>query len=153
MNNKMKPIRLDFKPSKILTLIIGVICIGAIAILIPLVLNWQIKLLLGFAILSASLYAICQHGLLILPWSCVALNVNSDNILTLMLANGRQLPATLCRDSVVNPYLTVMHCKVQDAPILLRWFSRHLVLLPDMLDADGYRQLRVWLRWGQSFPI
>ena len=144
----MKPIRLDFKPSVILTLIIGVISIGAIAILIPLALDWQIKLLLSFAILSASLYAICLHGLLLLPWSCVALHVNSDNTLTLMLGNGRQLLATLCRDSVVTPYLTVVNFKVKDVPIFMRWLSPHLVLLPDMLDQEMYRQLRVWLRWG-----
>lgn len=148
MNNKMKPIRLDFKPSVILTLTISLIGICAFAILIPLALDWQIKLLLGLAILSASLYAIFLHGLLVLPWSCVALRVNSDNTLNLMLANGRQLPATLCRDSVVTPYLTVVNCKAKDATIFMRWFSPHLVLLPDMLDKETYRKFRVWLRWG-----
>lgn len=149
MNNKMKLMRLDFKPSVILTLIIGAISLGAIAILIPLALDWQIKLMLSLAILLASLYSICLHGLLVLPWSCVALRVNSDNTLTLMLANGRQLQATVCRDSVVTPYLTVVSCKVQDAPIFMRFFSQHLVLLPDMLDMEVYRKFRVWLRWGK----
>lgn len=146
----MKPIRLDFKPSVILTLIIGAISLGAIAILIPLALVWQIKLLMSIAILSASLYAICLHGLLMLPWSCLALRVNSDNTLTLILGNGRQLQAAVCRNSVVTPYLTVVNCTVQDAPIFMRWFSRHLVVLPDRLDQETYRQLRVWLRWGQQ---
>ncbi len=129
---------------------IGAISLGAIAILIPLALVWQIKLLMSIAILSAALYAICLHGLLVLPWSCLALHMNSDNTLTLMLANGRQLQATVCRSSVVTPYLTVVNCKVQDAPILMRWFTPHVVLLPDMLDQEAYRQLRVWLRWGQQ---
>lgn len=148
MNNKMKPLRLDFKPSITLTLIICAMACGAVAILMLTALLWQIKLLLGMVILSASIYAICLHGLLVLPWSFVALRVNSDNTLTLILANGRQLPATLCRDSVVTPYLTVVNCKVKDAPIFMRWLSPHLVLLPDMLDREAYRQFRVWLRWG-----
>lgn len=129
---------------------IGAISLGAIAILIPLALVWQIKLLMSIAILSTALYAICLHGLQVLPWSCLALRVNSDNTLTLMLGNGRQLQTAVCRNSVVTPYLTVVNCKVQDAPIFMRWFSRHLVVLPDRLDQEAYRQLRVWLRWGQQ---
>lgn len=129
---------------------IGAISLGAIAILIPLALVWQIKLLMSIAILSTALYAICLHGLLVLPWSCLALRVNSDNTLTLMLGSGRQLQATVCLSSVVTPYLSVVNCKVQDAPIFMRWFSPHLVLLPDRLDQEAYRQLRVWLRWGQQ---
>jgi hypothetical protein len=29
-------------------------------------------------------------------------------------------------------------------------FSPHLVILPDALDAESFRQLRVWLRWGKA---
>lgn len=129
---------------------IGAISLGAIAILIPLALVWQIKLLMSIAILSTALYAICLHGLLVLPCSCLALRVNSDNTLTLMLGNGRQLQTAVCRNSVVTPYLTVVNCKMQDAPIFMRWFSMHLVVLPDRLDKETCRQLRVWLRLGQK---
>jgi len=38
---------------------------------------------------------------------------------------------------------------VQDANSFERLFSAHLVILPDMLEAEAYRQLRVWLRWGK----
>jgi toxin CptA len=152
-NNKMKPIQLDFKPSIALTLIICIMGLGAGVILILPALVWQIKLLLGLGILAASAYAVCRYGLLLLPWSCVALNVNSHNELTLVLGNGDLLQVQVCRDSVVTPYLTVVHCKGKDAPLLARLLTTHLVILPDMLDAEDYRQLRVWLRWGKfSYP-
>lgn len=148
-DNKMKPIQLDFKPSLALMLIICTMGLGAGVILILPALVWQIKLLLGFGILAASMHALCRYGLLLLPWSCVALNVNSHNELTLVLRNGDLLQVQVCHDSVVTPFLTVVNCKGKDARLLVRLLAMHLVILPDMLDAEDYRQLRVWLRWGK----
>lgn len=145
----MKPIQLDFKPSIVLTLIIGAIGLGAGAILILPTLIWQIKLILGIAIFSATIYNVCQYSLLLLPWSCVALNISSSNQVQLVYRNGKVLPVEVCRDSVVTPYLTVVNCKVQDANIFARLFPPHLVILPDMLEPEAFRQLRVWLRWGK----
>jgi toxin CptA len=47
------------------------------------------------------------------------------------------------RDSLVTPYLTVLNVLPQGAR-----FSRSVVILPDSLDAESFRQLRVWLKWG-----
>lgn len=46
--------------------------------------------------------------------------------------------------SFVTPWLTVLHLKPAQ-----RWLPVHVVLLPDMLDADEFRRLRVWLKWAQ----
>lgn len=45
--------------------------------------------------------------------------------------------------SFVAPWLTVVRWRPQGA-----WFDRTLLLVPDMLDADGFRRLRVLLRFG-----
>jgi toxin CptA len=149
MNNKMKPIRLDFKPSITLTLIICAMGVSTVLILILPALIWQIKLLFGICILTAVIYTVCQYGLLLLPWSCLALNINSSNQVQLVYRNGKVLSVDVCRDSLVTPYLTVVNCKVQVANLFAQLFSPHLVILPDMLEAEAYRQLRVWLRWGK----
>lgn len=150
MNDKMKPIRLDFKPSITLTLMICIAGLGAVAILILPALIWQIKLPAGMAIFTAVAYAVCRHGLLWMPWSYVALCVNSSNQLQLMRRDGKVLSVDVCGDSVVTPYLTVVNCREPDE----KWFAclraPQLVILPDMLDAESYRQLRVWLRWGRA---
>ena len=148
MNNKMKPMQLDFKPSIRLTLIFCAMGISAGVILILSALVWQIKLLLGFGVLAAVIYNMCLHSLLSLAWSPIALNINSNNQLQLVHKNGKVLFADLCRDSVVTPYLTVINCKPQDAKLPARLFTKRLLILPDMLDSEHYRQLRVWLRWG-----
>ena len=149
MNNKMKPIRLDFKPSITLTLIICAMGLGAGVILILPALIGQIKLMLGIFILSAVIYTVCQYGLLSLPWSYIALNVSSSNQVQLVRRDGKQIDVHVRGDSVVTPYLTVVNCQVINAPLLARLFAPHLVILPDALDAESYRQLRVWLRWGK----
>ncbi len=150
MTNKIKPIQLDFKPSITLTLIICTmgLCAGAILILPALV--WQIKLMLGTGILGAVIYAVCQYGLLLLPWSCVALSIGSNNQLQLLCRNGNRWHANVRGDSVVTPYLTVMNYDVPNVPLLARLFTTHLVILPDMLDEESFRKLRVWLRWGRA---
>jgi hypothetical protein len=148
MNNKMKPIRLDFKPSITLIVIFCAMGISAGVILILSALVWQIKLLLGFGIFAVVIYSVCLHGLLSLPWSSIALNIDSSNQLQLVHKNGKVLSVELCRDSVVTPYLTVINCKPQDEKLLARLITQHLLILPDMLDSEHYRQLRVWLRWG-----
>jgi toxin CptA len=146
----MKPIQLDFKPSIVLTLIICAIGLAAVLILILPALVWQIKIMLGIVILSAAICSICQYGLLLLPWSCLGVNISSNNQVQFVYKNGKVLPVEVCRDSVVTPYLTVVNCKVQVASLSARLFAPHLVILPDMLDAEDYRQLRVWLRWGNA---
>lgn len=118
-------------------------------ILIPLALSWQIKLLLVVAIVSTATYAVCGYGLLLFPWSVVALTVNVKNELQIMRRDGVQLPdLSVCADSVVTPYLTVVHVYAKNAPLWRRIFARHLIILPDAVDTESYRQLRVWLRWG-----
>ena len=120
-------------------------------ILIPLTLSWQIKLLLAVAMVSSATYAVLGYGLLLFPWSVVALTVNVKNELQITRRDGLQLhDLSVCADSVVTPYLTVIHVYSKNAPLWRRIFTRHLIILPDAVDTESYRQLRVWLRWGYA---
>jgi len=46
-------------------------------------------------------------------------------------------------DSLVTPFITVLNVLPQGARL-----ARSVVILPDSLDAESFRQLRVWLKWG-----
>lgn len=118
-------------------------------ILILLALAWQIKLLLVIFIFLLAIYSVCMRGLLLLPWSWVVLNVNVKNELQLTCRDGARFAGTVCADSVVTPYLTVLYFKLHHAGFIRRLLTSRIVILPDMVDAENYRQLRVWLRWGQ----
>lgn len=146
----MKPMLINFKPSITLSALIFLMAFIMGCILIPLDLYWQIKLVIVTLIVVAASYAVCCYGLLLLPWSCVRLEVNVKNQLLLTRRDGRQIAdVTVAADSVVTPYLTVVRFYQKNAAILSRVFSLQMIILPDSLDAESYRQLRVWLRWGQ----
>lgn len=145
----MKPIQINFKPSIVFSAIIALLSLAACSILILLQLPWQIKLLLLIIILLAALNAIAHRGLLLFPWSFTALGINSKNALQLTRKSGAQLTqVSVCADSVVTPYLAIIRCQTEDATLLARLLPCYLIVLPDMADAESYRQLCVWLRWG-----
>jgi len=133
----------------ILTTLAILITVAAGAILIPLALSWQIKLLILTVVLSVAAYAVCLHGLRLLPWSLVALDVDTKNVCNLTRRDGKRLmDVQVCTDSVALPKLTVVRYQLAGAAWLPRLLSHYLVILPDAVDDDRYRQLRVWLRWG-----
>ncbi len=151
----MKPLQLNFKPSVILSVLLTLMSLGAFCIVMLLGLSWQIKLPLGFVIVASAIYTVLFHGLLMLPWSCVALSLDINNQLRLTRKDGKQLEVTALANSVVLPYLTVLNCQHKGdsqapASFRQRFFTHSLIILPDALDTEKYRQLRVWLRWGYS---
>lgn len=147
----MKPLHINFKPSILFSVIIILLSLAAAVILILLALSWQIKLLLVIAILFSAIYTVSERGLLLLPWSLNKLDINTKNELQLTRRDGVQFTvATVRADSVVTPYLTIVHYHAEDAALLKRLFSSYLVILPDAIEAESYRQLRVWLRWGYA---
>lgn len=150
---KVKPLVINFKPSYALSALITLMSFFMGSILIPLHLYWQIKLALLLVIAFSAAYAVCCHGLLLMPWSYASLQVNVKNELKIIRRDGVELAAaTVAADSVVTPYLTVIGFNQENASLFSRVFSSRLVVLPDALDAESYRQLRVWLRWGRPYP-
>jgi toxin CptA len=61
--------------------------------------------------------------------------------------DGKLEEAYVQKNTVVTEYLTVLNCQLSEANVLQKVFPLHLVILPDAVDAEPYRQLRVWLRW------
>lgn len=135
----------------LLSALIALMSLAAICILALLTLSWQIKLVLIAMTALSAIYAVLGYGLLLLPWSCVGLTVNVKNALQLRRKDGALLAGLSARaDSVVTPYLTIVNFRSETATLWQRIFLRHLVILPDAIEAESYRQLRVWLRWGQT---
>lgn len=105
-------------------------------------LSWQLSLLISSVVIGLASYSVLEKGLLLLPWSYVALNINIKNEWRLIRKDGRHVEIIVREDSVVTPYLTVVN---------FEYFRlRSLVILPDAVDAESYRQLRVRLRWGRN---
>lgn len=121
---------------------------GAVLAMLPLALApmWS-KLALAVLLLSSLLYYLRRDAWLRLPASCIGLVLEEDRAM-LLRRDGVRLPCEILNDSLVMPYLTILNVLPQGAR-----FARSVVILPDSLEAESFRQLRVWLKWGtQAAP-
>lgn len=107
--------------------------------------DWSLLIKLsGTGLLAISLYYYLQyHALLRSPHSIVSLRFseNGSSCSACTLSN-EHIDFIIKGDTFVAPYLTVLSLKSSQS-----FFSRNLVIFPDGIDAEKFRQVRVWLRW------
>jgi toxin CptA len=131
----VKPIEINLKPSR--ALIAALSAMHLLAIAAVWVLSWPIAT--SFTVLVLVSFTWCWRR----KWA-VTLKINVKGEL-LLQQDGDWLEVKVLASSLVLPYLTVLNLKLPGR----RW-PLNIVLLPDSLDAQDYRKLRVWLRWGQD---
>lgn len=145
----MQPQHLDFKPSKLLTLLLAGVGLSASVILVAMPMLWYVKSGVLILIFISVIYALAKYALLILPGSVIAFDISAQNKLDITYKNGYLMrDASVCHDSVVTAYLTVIRLQQKNAPLIRRVFKTTILVLPDCTDATAYRRLRTWLRWG-----
>ena len=133
------------QPSRYLTTILIFAHGAALAALLPLTLPIWSKTALALLMLFSLMYHLRRDAWLSAPSSGIALKLEGDQVV-LGTRGGEQLVGQVLRDSLVTPFIAVLNILPQGAR-----FARSVVILPDSLDAESFRQLRVWLKWnGQS---
>ena len=143
----VKPIRLDFKPSKRLAAILAIAAAIACFALAVLSIALWIKLAAMTVAVLATAYHVL-HALQRTPRSCIALVLDSKGEWQLMMRDGNRYVATILPSSFVTPCLTILNCSLSGRWLRYPWQQYHIVILPDAVDAESFRRLRVWLRWG-----
>lgn len=145
----MKPLHLNFKPSKQFFVLYTFMALFMSAIIVSLDISWWGQLFCVGVISAWTSYEIAAKALLKGIRSIVLLEVSAQNKVTITYRDGQQVSdIQVCLDTVATPYLTVMRYRQPHVSILRRLFSKSLIIMPDMLSADEFRSLRVWLRWG-----
>ena len=140
------------KPSKCLAVILSLAHFTATGLLWPLTIPVMMKLA-GSAILAATLFLYTRYyALLTSPKSVRGLKLALDSTdaitCTLETQRGDYIACALLGSSFVAPYLTVLELKPLGARRLWQRFrKRSVVILPDGIDVEEFRQLRVLLRW------
>lgn len=114
----------------------------ALAALLPLAIPALVKTALAFLALCSATHYLRRTAWLAAPTASVALTLEGDQIL-LTARNGKQLTVRILCDSLVTPWLTILNVLPQGAR-----FAHSVVILPDSMDAESFRRLRVWLKWG-----
>ena len=122
--------------------------------LLSLVLVWFIPIPLWFKVLisPALLVSVAFHlkrdALLTSKDSIMALQVHSDCQCEIQNRAGQWKDVELLGTSFVAPYLTVLNFKIADTRM-----TKHIVIFPDAVDSEQFRQLRVLLKWKcNRFP-
>ncbi|TFW70779.1 hypothetical protein C3Y98_08885 [Methylotenera oryzisoli] len=117
-------------------------------------LSFVIQCLSLLLIWLVAIYVMAGAGLHLLPWSPVALHVNAKNQLNITRKDGQSLSdLSLNGDSIVTPWLTILQFRPKDAIYWQRLLNHSVLILPDSTDAQSFRQLRVWMLWGQRDKV
>ena len=101
--------------------------------------------LLLVILLWSAAYFVLRDARLILPNSNVAISLEGSRIV-LFNRNGEELVGTLLPSSLIMPQIVILNIALPNC--LCR---QNVVLMPDSMDAELFRQLRVILKWGISF--
>ena len=134
----------EFHPSRYLTLLLLVAHSAVLAVLPLIALPLWAKSILVILLLYSLLHYLRRDAWLRLSDSYVGLALEGDGFI-LRRRDGVSMPCAILSDSLVTPYLTVLNVLPQGAH-----FARSVLILPDSLDAEAFRQLRVWLKWGDQ---
>lgn len=147
MKKRVAPtICVSLKPSLvILGCLIGISILSIMALMLA---HLSLKMLVSLTVtvIIATIYGLLQTVWMLLPWSWVQVDLNHDNNLLLMNKRQQRYAVQLLRTSVNHQWLVVLHFNASDKRI---WFNNTLMLTPwQVTDANQFRRLRVWLKWG-----
>lgn len=144
----MKSIQLNIKSSIKACCLFSLVSTGALLIVLLLVFSWQFKLALSLMIIASTTYTVLNHGLRILPWSFVCIIISAKGQVRFTQNNGESLKITILAGTVVTPYLTVLNGYCKESSFIRRLFPHSIIVFSDAVEAESYRQVRVYLRWS-----
>ncbi|CAG0938085.1 hypothetical protein GALLN_00097 [Gallionellaceae bacterium] len=130
------------QPSRYLAAVLVVVHGSALAVLFPLTLPVWAKTALAIVILFSLAYHLRRDALLSSRIAVMALLLEEEQAV-LTLRGGDQLAGQVLRTTLVTPFFAVLNVRPQGARL-----ARSVVILPDSLNAESFRQLRVRLKWG-----
>ena len=103
------------------------------------------KASIAIAIAASLLYSLLHTALLKTAGAIVAVEIREQAVSSFQTRRGDWRDCRLSGSSYVSSWLTVLVLHEEN-----RWPARYVVIMPDNVDADEFRRLRVLLRWGDS---
>jgi len=139
---------LCFKSSKVLAALLLFMHFLSLLLAWLMPLPFWFKLLISPALLASGAFYVKRDALLTAPDSTIALQVHSDCQCEIQNRQGEWVDAELLGTSFVAPYLTVLNFKIAGKRL-----AKHVVIFPDAVNSEHFRQLRVLLKWKcNRFP-
>lgn len=120
--------------------------LGAILSLLAANFNWPWKILLLVLVVQSYRSIKDKYYDFTGPGSVTGIYCSENDEWQLAMANGEVQKASLLSPYFVHPQLVVLAFKTGAT----RWHRRYVILVPDAVDPDSLRRLRVRLRLPQN---
>lgn len=141
MNDKAEFV-LQRKPSRQLAMLLLIVHVGSFGLLWPLAVPLWIKVMITGLLIMSFIYYLRQEALLTSDAAITVFTLTAEQKCIITTHSGTIINGSLLANSFVSPYLTLILIQPQG-----KWRTHSIVLLPDSLDAESFRRLRVRLRW------
>jgi toxin CptA len=106
---------------------------------------WPKVLLIGF-VAASLVYLLARYAALHTGDAIVALEIHDDGVISYQTRLGDWVDCSVLGSSFVSHRLTIVNLRPHG-----RRSARHVILVPDNVDARDFRRLRIWLRWAAQF--
>lgn len=130
------------KPSYWLAAILSLVHLATASLLWLLTLPWGIKAIIVVILIISLIYYLKQDALLTANNAVVAFALSDEMQCIVTTKSGKSMACSVMSNTFVAPYLIVLNLKLTET-----FFACSVVILPDSIDVEEFRQLRVWLRW------
>ena len=138
----MSDLLIRLQPSYYLAVLLGLAHAAAGLVLWPLALPPGVKAAIAILLIVSLIYYLRKDALLTAHDAVVALTLTEEMSCILIARSGQSMTCNLADNTFVAPYLTVINLQPVE-----QFFMRSVVILPDSIDAEEFRRLRIWLQW------
>ena len=132
------------RASRLFSLLLLTVFSLAILVMFLMPIEIWVKAVFVCLLLYALVYYLRRYAWLSLPHSYVAIRLEADAV-TLITRAGLEVSGTISRDSLVTPLLSIVNVLPKG-----RMFVASMVVFPDSLARERFRELRVLLKWRGS---
>ena len=138
-------LKIRLLPSRLLAAILVLAHAAAIAVVLIVELPQWIMVVAIALLIAQCAVVVRRQAFLTGANAATAIEITSDHRLNVETRSEGWCEYAVLGSSYVTPYLTVLNLRKSGTRV-----ARHVLLLPDSLNADDFRKLRVWLRWKED---
>lgn len=143
----METLHIGLGSSRYLTVALAAVHGFAAAMLWLSSVPWWLFLAALPPLAGSLVFYVRREGLRLAPAALVSFTLYHDCRCEFQTRDGNEHKAELLGSSFVAPYLAVLNLKPADS-----FLARHAVIVPDNVDAEQFRKLRVVLKWRCNKP-
>lgn len=140
-------VRVSLKPSRYILAALVTVHTAAAVVVWPLQIPGVAKATLVAFVVASFARSLWRNALLKTRGAIVAIALEDSQNVSVRTREGPWREARILGTSYVSPRLTALNLRVEGLTLV-----RHVVMVPDNVDSEDFRQLRVMLRWGNRNP-